>query len=109
MIVLGLQECKNLQLVLYVRPTMPIYTASVNQRHQGGIVCKVCGVRRKHEHKDMTSQRFVPCPEPQKVEEKHWMQNCLVVIWCAIPAIDTAIATVNKYLPQRHAHFHLKS
>ena len=25
-------------------------------------------MKRKHEHKDMTSQRFVPCPEPQKVE-----------------------------------------
>ena len=34
----------------------------------GGIVCKVCPVKRRHVHREITSQRFVPCLEPQKVE-----------------------------------------
>ena len=30
--------------------------------------CNVCGVRRKHEHTTSSVQRFIPCPEPHKVE-----------------------------------------
>ena len=56
-------------------PALPLCQAHYAYMHRlckpersGGVVCKVCGVKRKHEHKEMTSQRFLPCPEPQKVE-----------------------------------------
>ncbi len=39
-----------------------------NPEKAGDIFCKICGVRRKHERKDTTSQRFVSCPKPEMVE-----------------------------------------
>ena len=39
-----------------------------NQERVHQMSCKVCGMKRKHTSSTSNAQRFLPCPEPQKVE-----------------------------------------
>ena len=39
-----------------------------NQERVHQMSCKVCGTKRKHTSSTSSAQRFLPCPEPQRVE-----------------------------------------